>query len=156
MTDGIRSPAGGRFWGGENMDEQTPATREAMLRYALESYGTEPDCPFAGDMDSLVLRHESSGKWFALLMRVKKSALGLGGEERIDVMNVKVDPALAVSLREREGILPAYHMNKERWVSVLLNGSVPVSLACALMDMSFEGTLGVKRRSKAGRNPDIP
>ena len=44
----------------------------------------------------------------------------------------------------------------ERWVSVLLNGSVPVSLACALMDMSFEGTLSVKRRSKAGRNPDIP
>ena len=138
------------------MDEQTPATREAMLRYALESYGTEPDCPFAGDTDSLVLRHEGTGKWFALLMRVKKSALGLGGEERIDVMNVKVDPALAVSLREREGILPAYHMNKERWVSVLLNGSVPMPLACALMDMSFEATLGMKRRSKAGRNPDIP
>lgn len=138
------------------MDDHIPATREGMLRYALESYGTEPDCPFAGDTDSLVLRHESSGKWFALLMRVKKSALGLDGEERLDVMNVKVDPTLAVSLREREGILPAYHMNKERWVSVLLGGAVPMELACALMDMSFEATLGVKRRRRAGKNPDIP
>ena len=138
------------------MDDQTPATREAILRYALESCGTEPDCPFTGDTETLVLRHANSGKWFALLMRVKKSSLGLGGEERIDVMNVKLDPALAVSLREREGILPAYHMNKERWVSVLLNGSVPMPLACALMDMSFEATLGVRRRSKAGRKPDIP
>ena len=138
------------------MDGQTPATRENMLRYALESYGTEPDCPFSGDTDSLVLRHEGSGKWFALLMRVKKSALGLGDEARIDVMNVKIDPTLAVSLRERPGILPAYHMNKERWVSVLLDGSVPAALACALMDMSFEATLGGRRRRKAGRNPDIP
>ena len=133
------------------MDEQTPATREAMLRYALESYGTEPDCPFAGDTDSLVLRHESSGRWFALLMRVKKSALGLGGEERIDVMNVKIDPALAVSLRGRPGILPAYHMNREHWVSVLLGGEVPMQLACALMDMSFEATLCVRRCSRAGK-----
>ena len=138
------------------MDEQTPATREAMLHYALESYGTEPDCPFSGDTDSIVLRHEGSGKWFALLMRVKKSALGLGGEERIDVMNVKTDPALAVSLREREGILAAYHMNKERWVSVLLDGSVPLELALALMDMSFEATFGGRRRVRAERNPDIP
>lgn len=138
------------------MDERTPATREAMLRYALESYGTEPDCPFAGDTDSLVLRHEGSGKWFALLMRVKRSALGLCGEERIDVMNVKIDPALAVSLREQPGILPAYHMNKERWVSVLLTGEVPMALACALMDMSFEATLSLRRRRRAGKNPDIP
>ena len=138
------------------MDEQTPATREAMLRYARESYGTQPDCPFAGDTDSLVLRHEGSGRWFALLMRVKRGALGLPGEGRIDVMNVKIEPALAVSLREREGILPAYHMNKERWVSVLLDGSVPEGLACALMDMSFEVTLRMKKSRAAGKNQDIP
>ena len=138
------------------MDEQTPATREAMLRYARESYGTQPDCPFAGDTDSLVLRHEGSGRWFALLMRVKRGALGLPGEGRIDVMNVKIEPALAVSLREREGILPAYHMNKERWVSVLLDGSVPEGLACALMDMSFEATLRMRKSRAAGKNQDIP
>ena len=138
------------------MDEQTPATREAMLRYARESYGTQPDCPFAGDTDSLVLRHEGSGRWFALLMRVKRGALGLPGERRIDVMNVKIEPALAVSLREREGILPAYHMNKERWVSVLLDGSVPEGLACALMDMSFEATLRMRKNRAAGKNQDIP
>ncbi len=138
------------------MDGQTPATREGMLRYALESYGAKPDCPFAGDTDSLVLRHEGSGKWFALLMRVKKSALGLGGEERIDVMNVKIDPALVVSLCGRPGILPAYHMNREHWVSVLLTGEAPAELACALMDMSFEATLGVRGRRRTGKNPDIP
>ena len=138
------------------MDEHMPATREAMLRYAQESCGTEPDCPFAGDTDSLVLRHEGSGRWFALLMRVKRGALGLPGEGRIDVMNVKIDPALAVSLRGRPGILPAYHMNKESWVSVLLDGSVPLALALALMDMSFEATPGVRRRVRAERNPDIP
>lgn len=52
-------------------------------------------------------------------------------------MNVKVDPLLTGSLRTQRGILPAYHMNKERWISVLLDGSVPLEQALALLDMSY-------------------
>ena len=55
-------------------------------------------------------------------------------------MNVKVDPLLTGALRTQRGILPAYHMNKERWVSVLLDGSVPLEQALALLDMSFSLT----------------
>ena len=137
------------------MDDQTPATREAILRYALESCGTEPDCPFTGDTETLVLRHANSGKWFALLMRVKNASLGLPGEGRTDVMNVKIEPELGASLRAQRGILPAYHMNREHWVSVLLDGSVPMSLAGALMEMSFAATLGIRVARRRKRNPDI-
>ena len=136
------------------MDDHTPATREAILRHALDSYGTEPDYPFTGDTESLVLRHAENGKWFALLMRVKNSALGLSGEGRTDVMNVKIDPTLGVSLRSTPGILPAYHMNKERWLSVLLDGSVPMALAGLLMELSFAATLG-RGAGRKKRNPDI-
>ena len=137
------------------MDDQTPATREAILRYARESCGTEPDCPFSGDTETLVLRHENNGKWFALLMRVKNASLGLPGEGVTDVMNVKIEPALGVSLRARRGILPAYHMNREHWVSVLLDGSVPMGLAGALMELSFAATLACRARKQRKGNPDI-
>ena len=113
------------------------ATRSAVLRYAREALDTEPDCPFSGDTQTLVLRHANSGKWFALLMRVRADRLTLKRGGEVEIMNVKVDPLLTGSLRTQRGILPAYHMNKERWISVLLDGSVPLEQALALLDMSY-------------------
>ena len=113
------------------------ATRSAVLRYAREALDTEPDCPFSGDTQTLVLRHVDSGKWFALLMRVRADRLTLKRGGEVEIMNVKVDPLLTGSLRTQRGILPAYHMNKERWISVLLDGSVPLEQALALLDMSY-------------------
>ena len=79
-------------------------------------------------------------------MRVCARRLAPGREGDVEVMNVKVDPLLAGSLRTQQGILPAYHMNKERWISVLLDGSVPLAQALALLDMSFE--LTQRRRAR--------
>ena len=109
-----------------------------ILRYAREALKTEPDCPFSDE--SQVLRHADSGKWFALFMRVRVHRLAPGLEGEVEIMNVKVDPLLTGALRTQRGILPAYHMNKERWVSVLLDGSVPLEQALALLDMSFSLT----------------
>ena len=120
------------------MESRAPmATRSAVLRYAREALDTEPDCPFSGDTQTLVLRHADSGKWFALLMRVRADRLTLTRSGEVEIMNVKVDPLLTGSLRTQRGILPAYHMNKERWISVLLDGSVPLEQALALLDMSY-------------------
>ncbi len=120
------------------MESMEPmATRSAVLRYAREALDTEPDCPFSGDTQTLVLRHADSGKWFALLMRVRADRLTLKRGGEVEIMNVKVDPLLTGSLRTQRGILPAYHMNKERWISVLLDGSVPLEQALALLDMSY-------------------
>lgn len=44
-------------------------------------------------------------------------------------------------LRKEEGILPAYHMNKEHWITVLLDGTVEKEEICNLIDISFELTI---------------
>ncbi|MDO5378747.1 MAG: MmcQ/YjbR family DNA-binding protein [Clostridia bacterium] len=120
------------------------ATRATILEYALGTYGTEPDNPFRDSPEAAVLRHEGGRKWYALILRVSRKALGVGGEGAVDVLNVKADPILAASLRGQAGFLPAYHMNKERWISILLDGSVEMEQARALLDMSYDLT-GNKR-----------
>lgn len=118
------------------------ATREAILRYARDTYGSEPDNPFRDTPEAAVLRHEASRKWYGLIMRVSRRALRLSGEGEADILNVKADPMLILSLRRQEGFLPAYHMNKEQWVTLLLDGSVEMEKAAALLDMSHELTRG--------------
>ena len=99
-------------------------TRQDLIRYVAETYGTDPEYPFPRDNVSCVFRHSGSRKWFALLMQVPLKTLGLRGEGAADILNIKCDPVLIGSLRGKPGFLPAYHMNKDKWITLML-GDIP-------------------------------
>ena len=115
-------------------------TREDIFAYSMAQYGIAPDYPWRRDPDSAILRHAHNRKWFALVMTVSRGALGLPGEGRAELVNLKCDPLLIGSLRHEPGVLPAYHMNKEHWVTVLLDGPFPAEKLCQLLDLSYDLT----------------
>ena len=57
-----------------------------------------------------------------------------------DIINVKCDAYLISSLCQNQGFLPAYHMNKTSWLSILLDGSVSCEEILKLIDLSYELT----------------
>ncbi len=73
-----------------------------------------------------------------------EDTLGLRGTESLDVVNFKCDPILIGSLRGEPGIFPAYHMNKEQWLTAALDGSVSDEQIKMLLDMSYEATASKK------------
>ena len=113
------------------------AFREAVLRYAKESFDSEPEYLWAQFPGYAVLRHAGRGRWYAVVMNVPRPRLGLPGEGTADILDVRCDPILIGSLRDGERYLPAYHMNKDRWITVVLDGSVPEGEVFSLLDMSF-------------------
>ena len=60
--------------------------------------------------------------------------------------DVKCDPEMGIHMRKQDGILPAYHMNHAQWLSILLDGTVPLKTVCNLLDISYELTLPKKKR----------
>ncbi len=131
-------------------------TKEALLRHAKETYGTEPDYPFSGETDTPVLRHGENRKWFGLVMRVPYAKFGLSKPGEADVLNVKCDPLLSGSLRREPGIFPAYHMNHYEWISVLLDGTVPEEMVKELLDISFSLTAPKGKRAPGPREWLVP
>lgn len=117
--------------------KETASHREAVLNYALSQYQTSPEYPWADTPDAAVLRHSGTRKWYGLIMKVDRSRLGLAGEGASDILNVKCEPEMGLSLRTVPGILPAYHMNKVHWISVLLDGTVKRAVILSLLDQSF-------------------
>lgn len=81
-------------------------------------------------------------KWFGIVMNVPGSKQGLASDEEIDVLEVKIRPEHIGSLRQKEGILPAYHMNKEHWISVVLSGPLSPKEIHDLLSESHELTAG--------------
>lgn len=118
------------------MDEHTQ--RDHIMQKILDSYGIQPEYLWADSPDSAVFRHPRSKKWFGLMMNVEKKRLHLTGDEAVDVLNVKCDPIMIGSLRREPGFLPAYHMNKDSWISILLDGTVPDDRVMPLLDMSYD------------------
>lgn len=114
--------------------------REEIFAYCEETYNVKPDYPFEKSPQHAVLRHQRNRKWFALLMKVSKAHLGLEGESVIDILTIKAPPEIVDILQHQKGFLPAYHMNKEHWLTILLNGEVTKERIFELLDDSFAMT----------------
>lgn len=111
--------------------------RQDIFGYVKKKYGTEPEYLWERNPSYAVLRHQDNGKWYGILMDVPKNKLGLSGTDAVDILDVKCEPAMIDLLRQSPGFLPGYHMNKNHWVSILLDGTVSEGTILDLLDMSF-------------------
>ena len=114
--------------------------RSELGHFILQTYHVAPDHPWFKYPHYAVFRHSSNRKWFALIMDVPRSKLGLPGATKLDIVNLKSDPLLIGSLRNDPGIFPAYHMSKDHWVTIALDGSVPADQIKALLKLSYAQT----------------
>jgi len=66
-------------------------------------------------------------------------------------INLKCDPEKAIELRERfEEVIPGYHMNKQHWNTIMLNGTLRKPQIESWIDDSYKlvvQTLPKKNRS---------
>ena len=123
-------------------------TKQAFLKYCLDTYGTAPDYPFENDFETAVLRHADNRKWYALAMRVSRRKFGQNSDEVIDVVNLKLPIEMFGTFGAADGIYPAYHMNKLHWISVLLPDA-PDDIVKFVLNASFDITKSKKEKREA-------
>jgi predicted DNA-binding protein (MmcQ/YjbR family) len=92
---------------------------ETVRKYCLKKKGVSEELPFGGDTPV----YKVAGKIF---LNTPVS------------INLKCDPEKAVELREQyDAVTPGYHMNKQHWNTVLLEGSIPDKLILEWIDHSY-------------------
>lgn len=105
--------------------------REEIFDYVKENYNVEPEYLWEETPDAAILRHTNNRKWFALIMHVKNE----------EYLNVKTQPNYSELLRNSyDYIIPAYHMNKEHWNTIIISKEVDKTLLFELIDQSYELT----------------
>ena len=120
-------------------------TKQDFLAYCQSTHGTVPDYPFDDDLQTAVLRHADSRKWYAIVMRVARRKLSLDSDELVDVVNLKLPTEMFGSFGAADGVYPAYHMNKRHWISVLLPDA-PDAVVTFLTGVSFQATSAPQKR----------
>jgi predicted DNA-binding protein (MmcQ/YjbR family) len=98
---------------------------ESLRQYCLAKKGAEEGLPFGPD----TLVFKAGGKIFLL---AALDAVPLR-------VNAKCEPDNAVLLREQYScVLPGYHMNKQHWNTIIVDGSVPDKLLQQWIDDSYD------------------
>lgn len=110
-----------------------------IINYAKKKFGTDPEYLWKNDNDSAVFRNRFNKKWYAIIMKVRKESLNIEGTGKVWVINVKCDPVMVGSFINRQGFLPAYHMNKEHWMSILVDSDeVSIDEILNILNISYE------------------
>lgn len=112
-----------------------------LIDYIRERFAVEADFPFKED-NVYVFRHERNRKWFAIMMNVPYLVLGIDKPGEVDIIDIKCGPILMGIFRREEGILPGYHMNKDNWATIMLDGTAKDETIKELVDISYHMTKG--------------
>lgn len=113
-------------------------TKRELIDYCLSYPDAYEDYPF--DDQWAVLCHKSNRKSFAFVFE----------REGSPYVNLKCEPMRADFLRSAfpGEVSPAYHMNKEHWNTVCLEGDLPEGELFAMVAHSYELTRPKTKQSR--------
>lgn len=109
-------------------------TREEAIQYCLSFPNVYEDYPF---------RDEG---WTCMRLRTNRKIFAWIYEREGNIwVNVKCDRQWRDFWRDAyETVLPAYHMNKEHWNSIILDGTVPVQEIRRMIAESYDLCSGAR------------
>lgn len=126
------------------------AQTAAVVGYAREQYGDEPEFLWEKLSDSAVLRRKDTQKWYAVLMTLPRNKLGLPSDEIAEIIDLRINPSRMAETVDNARFFPGWHMNKKSWYTVILDGSVPTEELFRRIDESYAlaGGTGALRKKK--------
>ena len=118
---------------------------ESIRDYCLQKQNTTEEMPFGPS----VVVFKVNNKMFCLMSL----------DEQPTTINVKCEPEKAIELREQYlSVLPGYHMNKQHWNTVIVDGLISPKIIKEFIDDSYnlvnkKLTPKKKKNSKSNHQP---
>ena len=71
-------------------------------------------------------------------MPIKRSCISKKADDIdiIDVLNIKIEEDKREEILKLPSVYPAYHMNKQKWISIVLDGGLDDETLMSLIDTS--------------------
>lgn len=107
-------------------------------QYVLEKYGDKFEYLWAKFPDNAVFRRGDNQKWYGAVLTVAKNKLGLSGEEKIEVLDLRGEPEEIAQLVDGEIYFSGYHMNKKHWFTICLDGTIDIEEIYKRIDVSYQ------------------
>ncbi len=113
------------------------AHTQPLIEYVREKYGDELEFLWEKTPDCAVWRRKDNRKWYAAILTVRYSKLGIEREGTVEIIDMRMDPTELEKAVDDRTYYRGYHMNKKHWVTMLLDGSAPYDELVRRLDESY-------------------
>ncbi len=108
-----------------------------IMDYIQKTYAVDPEHLFDDLPSCAVFRKEKSRRWFAILQTIDYRKTGIERDGKVEILNVKDTPENVQKYVDKISCFPGYHMNKKHWLTIPLDGRLPVEEIVKHLDVSY-------------------
>lgn len=113
------------------------AQTKELIDYVRRRYGDELEYLWEKSPNNAIWRRKDTGKWYAVLLSISTSKLGVVPGEMAEIIDLRIKPEKLSMLLDKKVYFPGWHMNKKHWYTMILDGSVSLEELCARIDESY-------------------
>lgn len=119
-----------------------------IINYVKEKYEDELEFLWQKFPNNAIFRNKDNNKWYAALLTVKKSKLGINEEGETEIIDLLLESEKIEKMVDNKQYYPGYHMNKKHWITVDLNGFVSIEKIYELIDNSYQLSKNKSKRKR--------
>ncbi|MCZ9313470.1 MAG: MmcQ/YjbR family DNA-binding protein [Methanocorpusculum sp.] len=108
-----------------------------VIRYVRETYQDELEFLWQRFPKNAIFRRKDTKKWYAALLVIPGRKLGLDSDGPIEILDLRIQPDDIGFIVDHQRYFPGYHMNKNHWYTICLNGSIPTDEIYQQIDTSY-------------------
>ena len=112
-----------------------------IAKFIKEKYGDDPEFEWEKYPGYGVFKNKDSHKWYGIIMNIDKNKLDKKSHEEVEIIDIKLKTNEINDLLKLDGFYPAYHMNKNNWISIILNNTVEDTDIMNLIAKSYAYTI---------------
>lgn len=109
-----------------------------VMEYIRETYQDEAEYLWKKFPENAIWRHSENKKWYGLIMTISKQKLGYQEEEPIEILVLKYPKEKISTIVDNKKIFLGYHMNKEHWITIPLDGRMAIKEIYQFIQISYK------------------
>ena len=145
------------------MDIFKSNSAKKVIEYVKNKY--DDDLVFLWDnFEGAVFRNKDNEKWYGAIMKIREKSFATSTIKRmkqdgatsnhmllnkknysdddfVEVIDLHIDKNISKDLIDYETIFPGYHMNKDNWITIILDKSTNLKKVYKLLDDSYSMTV---------------
>ena len=109
-----------------------------IIQYVKEKYQDDLEYLWKKFPNNAIWRNKKNKKWYGALLVIPESKLGIESDKIVDVIDLRYQKENINKIIDNKKVFQGYHMNKNHWITIRLDGSVNITEIFQLIDNSYD------------------
>ena len=112
-----------------------------VIKYVEEKYNDDLEYLWNKFPENAVWRNKINNKWYGALLVISERKLKIESDEIVNIIDLRYQKDKIKDIIDNEKIFEGYHMNKDNWITIRLDGSIKTEKIFELIDNSYNISL---------------